>query len=92
MLCHSAAGKRFHGSEPPAPLALWVDASGQVFRNASPVTLQEFQHRLIEQIRQASGHQPQLRIAASADGKYAVMAKALHAARNTQVDGISFVQ
>ncbi|WP_047129807.1 ExbD/TolR family protein [Xanthomonas arboricola] len=78
--------------EPPAPIALRVDASGQVFWNASPIMLQQLQPRLIEQMRQAAGNQPELRIAASADAEYAVMAKVLAAAKNAQVDRISFVQ
>ncbi|WP_435003801.1 ExbD/TolR family protein [Xanthomonas arboricola] len=76
--------------DPPAPIGLRVDASGQVFWNASPITLQQLQPRLIE--RQAAGNQPELRIAASADAEYAVMAKVLAAAKNAQVDRISFVQ
>jgi biopolymer transport protein ExbD len=78
--------------DPPAPIGLRVDASGQVFWNASPITLQQLQPRLIEQMRQAAGNQPELRIAASADAEYAVMAKVLAAAKNAQVDRISFVQ
>ncbi|WP_238601254.1 ExbD/TolR family protein [Xanthomonas arboricola] len=78
--------------EPPAPVALWVAASGQVSRTASPVMLQELQHGLIEQMRRATGNQPELRIVASADAEYAVMAKALDGAKKTQVDRISSVQ
>lgn len=78
--------------EPPAPIALRVDADGQVFWNASPVTLQELQPRLIEQMRETAGNQPELRITVSADAEYAVMAKVLAAAKNAQADRISFMQ
>ncbi|KQQ70064.1 biopolymer transporter ExbD [Xanthomonas sp. Leaf131] len=78
--------------EPPAPIALRVEADGQVFWNASPVTLQELQPRLIEQMRETAGNQPELRIAVSAYAEYAVMAKVLAAANNAQADRISFVQ
>lgn len=69
-----------------------MDADGQVFWNASPVTLQELQPRLIEQMRETAGNQPELRIAASTDAEYAVMAKVLAAAKNAQADHISFEQ
>lgn len=78
--------------EPPAPIALRVDTRGQVFWNSSPVTLQELQLRLTEQMRETSGNQPELRIAVSADAEYAVMAKVLDAAKNAQADRISLVQ
>ncbi|KGE53752.1 biopolymer transporter ExbD [Xanthomonas axonopodis pv. vasculorum] len=78
--------------EPPAPIALRVDANGQLFWNASPVTLPQLQSRLIEQMQATAGNQPELRIAASADAEYAVMASVLAAAKNAQVQRIAFVQ
>ncbi|MBV6849055.1 ExbD/TolR family protein [Xanthomonas euvesicatoria] len=78
--------------EPPAPIALRVDADAQLFWNASPVTLQQLQSRLIEQMQATAGHQPELRIAASADAEYAVMASVLAAAKNAQMQRIAFVQ
>ncbi|PKV10825.1 ExbD/TolR family protein [Xanthomonas prunicola] len=78
--------------EPPAPIALRVDADGQLFWNASPVTLQQLQSRLIEQMQETAGNQPELRIAASADAEYAAMAGVLAAAKNAQVQRIAFVQ
>ncbi|MBB5737618.1 biopolymer transport protein ExbD [Xanthomonas arboricola] len=69
-----------------------MDTRGQVFWNSSPVTLQELQLRLTEQMRETSGNQPELRIAVSADAEYAVMAKVLDAAKNAQADRISLVQ
>ncbi|NIJ77661.1 biopolymer transport protein ExbD [Xanthomonas campestris] len=63
-----------------------------MFWNSSPVTLQELQLRLTEQMRETSGNQPELRIAVSADAEYAVMAKVLDAAKNAQADRISLVQ
>ncbi len=78
--------------EPPEPIALRLDADGQVFWNASPVSLQDLQPRLIEQMRQSSGNQPELRISASQEAEYAVLAKVLAAAKNAQVEHIAFVQ
>ncbi|MCC8620157.1 ExbD/TolR family protein [Xanthomonas vesicatoria] len=78
--------------EPPEPIALRLDADGQVFWNASLVSVQDLQPRLIEQMRETSGNQPELRITASQDAEYAVLAKVLAAAKNAQVERIAFVQ
>ncbi|WP_017162218.1 ExbD/TolR family protein [Xanthomonas phaseoli] len=78
--------------EPPAPIAVRLDADGQLFWNASPVTLQQLQSRLVEQMQATAGNQPELRIAASSDAEYAVMASVLAAAKNAQVQRIAFVQ
>ncbi|MEA9566455.1 MULTISPECIES: biopolymer transporter ExbD [Xanthomonas] len=78
--------------EPPAPIALRLDADGQVFWNANPVSLQDLQPRLIEQMRETAGNQPELRIAANQEAEYAVLAKVLAAAKNAQVERIAFVQ
>ena len=78
---------------PPEPIALRLDADGQVFWNASPLPLQQLQARLSEEMQVASGQQqPELRITASPDAQYAVLAKVLAAAKNAQVSRISFVQ
>ncbi|WP_372392512.1 ExbD/TolR family protein [Xanthomonas sp. NCPPB 3582] len=78
--------------EPPAPIALRLDADGQLFWNASPVSLQALQSRLTEQMRERAGNQPELRISANPDAEYATLAKVLAAAKNAQVQRIAFVQ
>ncbi|WP_266103421.1 ExbD/TolR family protein [Xanthomonas campestris] len=78
--------------EPPAPIALRLDAEGQVFWNASPVSLQALQPRLTDTMRETAGNQPELRIAANQDAEYAVLAKVLAAAKSAQVQRIAFVQ
>ncbi|MCW2038135.1 ExbD/TolR family protein [Xanthomonas campestris] len=78
---------------PPEPIALRLDADGQVFWNASPLPLQQLQARLSEEMQVTSSQpQPELRITASPDAQYAVLAKVLAAAKNAQVSRISFVQ
>nr|MDM4802083.1 hypothetical protein [Xanthomonas phaseoli pv. phaseoli]MDM4806158.1 hypothetical protein [Xanthomonas phaseoli pv. phaseoli]MDM4810169.1 hypothetical protein [Xanthomonas phaseoli pv. phaseoli] len=47
---------------------------------------------ITEQMQATAGNQPELRIAASADAEYAVMASVLAAAKNAQVQRIAFVQ
>jgi len=78
--------------EPPPPIQLRLDASGQLFWNASPLPLAELQPRLQETMAQAAGNTPELRIEANPDAEYEVMAKVLAAAKNAQVDRIGFVQ
>ncbi|WP_369935342.1 ExbD/TolR family protein [Xanthomonas tesorieronis] len=78
--------------EPPPPIQLRLDASGQLFWNASPLPLADLQPRLQEAMAQAAGNTPELRIEANPDAEYEVMAKVLAAAKNAQVDRIGFVQ
>ncbi|MFO3705915.1 ExbD/TolR family protein [Xanthomonas codiaei] len=78
--------------EPPAPIALRLDADGQLFWNASPISLQELQPRLSDTMREAASRQPELRISANPDAEYATLAKVLAAAKNAQVQRIAFVQ
>jgi biopolymer transport protein ExbD len=78
--------------EPPPPIQLRLDASGQLFWNASPLPLVELQPRLREAMAQAAGNTPELRIEANPDTEYEVTAKVLAAAENAQVDRIGFVQ
>lgn len=78
--------------EPPPPIQLRLDASGQLFWNASPLPLAELQPRLQEAMAQAAGNTPELRIEANPDAEYDLMAKVLAAAKNAQVDRIGFVQ
>lgn len=78
--------------EPSAPIALRLDADGQLFWNANPMPVQELQLRLSEQMRQNAGNPPELRITASQDAEYALLAKVLAAAKNAQVQRIAVVQ
>lgn len=77
---------------PPPPIQLRLDASGQLFWNASPLAFAELQPRLREAMAQAAGNTPELRIDANPDAEYEAMAKVLAAAKNAQVDRIGFVQ
>ncbi|MCI2260565.1 ExbD/TolR family protein [Xanthomonas indica] len=77
---------------PPDPIQLRLDASGQLFWNASPLPLRELQPRLQQAMAQAAGNPPELRIDASPDADYDAMAKVLAAAKNADVQRIGFVQ
>lgn len=78
--------------EPPPPIDLRVDSSNQVFWNNSPVNVQDLQQKMEEEVQKDPTNQPELRIEASPDSEYDVMAKILAQAKNAQMKKIGFVQ
>ena len=71
---------------------LRVDASNQVFWNNSPVNVADLQQKMEEEVQKDPTNQPELRIEASPDSEYDVMAKILAQAKNAQMKKIGFVQ
>ena len=71
--------------EPPPPIELRIDASNQVFWNNSPVATAELQQRMEQEVQRDPTNQPELRIDASPDSEYDVMAKVLAAANNAHM-------
>ena len=78
--------------EPPPPIDLRIDASGQVNWNNSPVATTELQAKMENEVQKDPTNQPELRIDANPDAQYDVMAKVLAAAKNSQMQKIGFVQ
>ena len=78
--------------EPPPPIDLRVDASNQVYWNNSPVNVGDLQQKMEEEVQKDPTNQPELRIEASPDSEYEVMAKILAQAKNAQMKKIGFVQ
>lgn len=78
--------------EPPPPIELRVDAGNQLYWNGQPLARVDMQQRLLEQAQAHTGNLPELRIAASPDAQYEVMAQVLAAAKNAQMERITFVQ
>ena len=78
--------------EPPPPIDLRVDASNQVYWNNSPVNVADLQQKMEEEVQKDPTNQPELRIEASPDSEYDVMAKILAQAKNAQMKKIGFVQ
>ena len=78
--------------EPPPPIDLRVDSSNQVFWNNSPVNVHDLQQKMEEEVQKDPTNQPELRIEASPDSEYDVMAKILAQAKNAQMKKIGFVQ
>ncbi|HSX65040.1 MAG TPA: biopolymer transporter ExbD [Pseudoxanthomonas sp.] len=78
--------------EPPPPIDLRIDASGQVYWNNSPANVADLQQKMEEEVQRDPTNQPELRIDANQDAQYEVMAKVLAAAKNAQMQKIGFVQ
>ena len=78
--------------EPPPPIELRIDASGQVYWNNNPVQVSALQNMMENEVQRDPQNQPELRIDTNPDAQYEVMAKVLAAAKNAQMQKIGFVQ
>ena len=78
--------------EPPPPIDLRIDASGQVTWDNNPVQVAALQTLMENAVQRDPTNQPELRIDANPDSQYDVMAKVLAAAKNSQMQKIGFVQ
>ena len=77
---------------PPDPIELRIDASGQVYWNASPVPLSALQNMMEAEVERDPRNQPTLQIDTNDDADYGILAKVLAAARNAQMQKIGFVK
>ncbi len=78
--------------EPPAPIDLRIDASGALFLGSLPLPRKALEASLqIETLGKSIEDQPLLRIDASPDAEYQVIADVLAVARNVGVAKIGFV-
>ena len=78
--------------EPPPPIELKIDASGQVTWTNNPVQVSAVQAMMENEVQRDPTNQPLLQIDANPDAQYEVMAKVLAAAKNAQMQKIGFVQ
>ena len=78
--------------EPPPPIELRLDAGNQLSWNGQPMAISELQARLQAQVGEHAGNLPELRIDASPDAQYEVMAQVLADASNAHMQRISFVR
>ena len=78
--------------DPPEPIDLRIDGSGQVFWNNSPVPLSALQNMMEAEVQRDPGNQPTLQIDTSLDAEYGILAKVLAYARNAQMQKIGFVK
>ena len=78
--------------EPPPPIELRIDASGQVYWNNTPQPLTAIRNMMEVEVNRDPTNQPMLEIDTSADADYGILAKVLAHAKNAQMEKIGFVQ
>ena len=78
--------------DPPEPIDLRIDGSGQIFWNNSPVPMSALQNMMEAEVQRDPGNQPTLQIDTSLDAEYGLLAQVLAAARNAQMQKIGFVK
>lgn len=78
--------------EPPEPIELRIDASGQVFWNNTPTPMTALQQMMMTEVERDPTNQPELQIDTNEAAEYGVLAKVLTAAKNAEMVKIGFVQ
>jgi biopolymer transport protein ExbD len=78
--------------EPPPPIRLRIDASGQVYWNDAPQPITAIQNMMEVEVQRDPTNQPMLEIDTSPDADYGILAKVLAHAKNADMDKIGFVQ
>ena len=78
--------------EPPDPISLRIDGSGQVFWNDSPTPVSALQKMMETEVERDPTNQPELQIDTNEAAEYGVLAKVLTAAKNADMVKIGFVQ
>ena len=77
---------------PPDPIRLRIDASGQVFWNDSPTPVSALRNMMESEVERDPNNQPTLEIDTNDDADYGILAKVLATARNAQMQKIGFVK
>ena len=78
--------------EPPPPIRLRIDASGQVFWNDAPQPITAIEDMMKAEVQRDPSNQPMLEIDTSPDADYDILAKVLAHAKNAHMEKIGFVQ
>ena len=78
--------------EPPEPIRLRIDASGQVYWNEAAQPVSALQSLMEVEVQRDPANQPTLEIDTSPDADYGILAKVLASAKNAQMEKIGFVQ
>ncbi|MCD9027935.1 biopolymer transporter ExbD [Luteimonas sp. BDR2-5] len=87
-----AAPPQIDRVEPPEPIRLRIDASGQLYWNDSPTPLSALRNMMESEVQRDPTNQPTLEIDTSEDADYGVLAKVLAEAKNAQMQKIGFVR
>ena len=78
--------------EPPEPIKLRIDASGQVFWNNTPTPVGSLVTMMKNEVERDPSNQPELQIETNDSAEYGVLAKVLTSAKNAEMVKIGFVQ
>ena len=78
--------------EPPDPIKLRIDASGQVFWNNTPTPEASLTTMMKNEVDRDPTNQPELQIETNDNAEYGTLAKVLTAAKNAEMVKIGFVQ
>ncbi|MGY0612500.1 MULTISPECIES: ExbD/TolR family protein [unclassified Luteimonas] len=78
--------------EPPEPIKLRIDGSGQIFWNDSPAPITALRSMMETEVQRDPGNQPTLQIDVNEDADYGVLAKVLAEAKNAQMMKIGFIK
>ena len=78
--------------EPPPPISLRIDASGQVYWNEAAQPISALENLMEVEVNRDPQNQPQLEIDTDPNADYGVLAKVLAAAKNANMIKIGFVQ
>ena len=78
--------------EPPPPIRLRIDASGQVYWNDAPQPLSALPTLMQTEVQRDPTNQPLLEIDTNPDANYEILAKVLAYAKNADMQKIGFVQ
>ena len=77
--------------EPPPPIRLRIDATGQVYWNDAPQPMSVIQNLMEVEVNRDPTNQPMLEIDTNADASYGVLAKVLAHAKNAKMEKKTFI-
>ena len=78
--------------DPPEPIKLRIDGTGQVYWNDSPTPISALRSMMESEVQRDPNNQPTLEIDVNAEADYGVLAKVLAEAKNAQMMKIGFVR
>ena len=78
--------------EPPEPVKLRIDQSGQVYWNDSPTPVSALRSMMASEVERDPANQPTLEIDMNEDAQYEVLAKVLASAKDSDMKKIGFVK
>jgi len=78
--------------DPPDPIRLRIDGTGQIFWDNSPTPLSALRNMMDAEVERDPSNQPTLEIDTSEEADYGILAKVLATAKNAQMQKIGFVR